>query len=224
MISDLEIQKNVMDEIRWEPSLNPAEIGVAVKHGIVTLTGQVDSFFKKQIAENSAKRVKGVKAIAEDIQIGVSPLQKRTDVDIAAAIVNALQWHTVLQEEKITIKVEDGVVYLEGEVEWAYQKKNAKTAIENLVGVSAIVNLIKVKPKLVAANIEQKIFDAFQRNASIDAKKIHLTIEGNKVIMTGTVQSFTEKEDAENAAWAAPGVLFVENKLMIETPEYIFYE
>jgi osmotically-inducible protein OsmY len=224
MKNDLEIQNDVMDEIRWEPSLNPSEIGVAVKEGIVTLSGQVDSFFKKQTAEKAAKRVKGVKAIAEDIQIGVSPSYKRTDADIAAAVVNALKWHTAVQEEKITVKVENGIVRLDGEVEWEYQKKNAKAAVENLSGVIAVANLIRIKPKLAASNIEQKISEAFQRNAAIDANKINVNVEGNRVTLTGTVRSFSEKDDAENAAWAAPGVLHVDNRIRIDAPEYAFYE
>jgi osmotically-inducible protein OsmY len=115
MKNDLEIQKDVIDEIGWEPSLNPSEIGVAVKDGVVALSGQVNSFFRKQMAEKAAKRVKGVKAIAEDIQIGVSPLYKRSDADIAAAALNALKWHAAVQEGKIIVKVEDGVIHLEGE-------------------------------------------------------------------------------------------------------------
>lgn len=187
MRTDLEIQKDVNDEIGWEPSLNPSEIGVAVKDGIVTLSGRVDSFFKKQIAEKAAKRVKGVKALAEDIQIGVSPSYKRSDTDIAAAVLNALKWHTVLEEEKITVKVEDGIVTLEGEVEWEYQRKNAATVVKNLSGVVAVTNLITVKPKLVSDDVEQKIVAAFQRNAAIDAKRITVNVEGDKVILTGTV-------------------------------------
>ncbi|MEQ7801952.1 BON domain-containing protein [Pedobacter sp. ASV1-7] len=224
MKSDLEIQKNVIDEIGWEPSLNPSEIGVSVKNGVVTLSGQVDSFYKKQTAEAAVKRIKGVKAIAEDIQIGVSPSYQRSDADIATAVLNALKWHTAVQEDKIKIKVEDRIVRLEGEVEWEYQRKNAKAAIENLNGVIAVNNLIRVKPNLVVSNIEQKISEAFQRNASIDAKKINVNVNGNKVILTGTVRSFTEKDDAENAAWAAPGVLHVDSKLEIDAPEYAFYE
>lgn len=224
MKSDLEIQKNVMDEIKWEPSLNPSEIGVAVKNGIVTLSGQVDSFFKKQTAERAVKRVKGVKAVAEDIQIGVSPSYERSDADIATAVFNALKWHAAVQEDKIKIKVENGIVKLEGDVECEYQRKNAKTAIENLSGVIAVNNLIRVKPKLIADNIEHKISEAFHRNAAIDAKKIVVNVDGNKVTLTGTVHSFSEKDDAENAAWAAPGVLHVDSKLRIDAPEYAFYE
>ncbi|MNJ95577.1 periplasmic protein [compost metagenome] len=224
MKSDLEIQKDVRDELGWEPSLNPSEIGVAVKDGVVTLSGEVDSYFKKQKAEKAVKRVKGVKAIAEDIQIGVSPSYQRSDTDIAIAILNALKWHTAVQEDKIQIKVEDGIVRLDGEVEWEYQRKNAKLAIENLNGVIAVINLITVKPKLASTNIVQKINEAFERNASIDAKRINVDVKGNKVILTGTVRSFTEKEDAEDAAWSAPGVLDVDSQLRVDTSEYVFYE
>lgn len=208
----------------WEPSLNPSEIGVAVKEGVVTLSGHVDSFFKKTTAENAAKRVKGVKAIAEDIQIGVSPSDQRSDTDIARAVIDALKWHSAVQDERIKVKVEDGIVRLEGEVEREFQRKNAKLAIQNLTGIVSVINLITVKPKLLVSEIEQKISSAFQRNASIDAKKIQVDVEDNKVILTGTIRSFSEKDDAENAAWAAPGVLHVESRIKIETPEYVYYE
>ena len=224
MRNDLEIQNDVMDELRWEPSLNPSEIGVAVKDGVVTLSGQVDSFFKKQTAEKVVRKIKGVKAIAEDIQIGVSPLYQRSDADIAADVLHALKWHPAVQEEKIKVRVENGVVRLDGEVEWEYQRKSAKTAIEYLIGVKEVINLITIKPVLSVSNVEKKIIDAFQRNASIDAKKITVNVDGNKVILTGTVRSFAEKEDAENAAWAAPGVLDVDSKIKIDTSEYVFYE
>jgi len=229
MRSDLEIQKDVMDELGWEPSLTPSEIGVAVKGGVVTLSGQVDSYFKKTIAEKATKRVKGVKAIAEEIQIGASPSYHRSDTDIAIAVLNALKWHTAVEEEKIKVRVEEGIVRLEGEVEWEYQRKNAKAAIENLNGVIAVINLIAVKPKLVTTNIKtseikQKITSAFQRNATLDAKKIQVEVEENKVTLTGTVRSLAEKDDAENAAWAAPGVLDVDSRLEVENPEFIFYE
>lgn len=224
MKNDFEIQKDVMDELGWEPSLNPSEIGVAVKDGVVTLSGQVDSFFKKQTAEKAVKRVRGVKAIAEDIQVGVSPSYRRSDADIASAVLDALKWHAAVQEDKIKVKVEDGIVRLDGEVEWDFQRKSAKSAIENLNGVIAVHNLIVVKPKIASSNIEQKISAAFHRHASLDAKKIHVDVDGDKVILTGTVRSFTEKDDAENAAWAAPGVLHVDSKIIIDAPEYAFYE
>ena len=156
MKSDIQIQKDVMDQLKWEPFLNSSEIGVAVKNGIVTLSGQVDSYSKKLTAENSAKKVSGVKAIAEEIQIGVSPAYKKNDAEIAEAILNALRWHTAVQEEKIKVKVENGNVRLEGEVEWEYQRNNAKVAIENLTGVRSVINAIIVKAKITTTDIQQK--------------------------------------------------------------------
>ena len=171
MKTDSQIQKDVMAQLKWEPFLNASEIGVAVKNGIVTLSGQVDSYLKKIAAEDAAKKIAGVKAIAEDIQIGVSPSNKKTDTEIAEAVVNALKWHTAVQEEKIKIKVENGLVRLEGEVEWEYQKTNAKSAVANLAGVNGVINLIVVKPKIVSSAIEKRINEAFHRSATIDSSK-----------------------------------------------------
>lgn len=224
MKSDVDIQKDVMDEIGWEPSLDPSKIGVAVKDGIVTLSGQVDSFFKKQSAERAAKRVRGVKAIAEDIQIGLSPSNKRSDADIAAAVLNALKWHTAVQEDTINVKVENGIVVLDGEVDWEFQRRNAIAAIENLTGVVAITNLITVKPRNAPSDTAENIISAIRRNSAVDEKKVKVNVEGNKVILTGTVNSFAEKQDVENAAWSAPGVLDVDNKLTIDLVDYAFYE
>ncbi|MEQ7801945.1 BON domain-containing protein [Pedobacter sp. ASV1-7] len=224
MKNDSKIQKDVMDELKWEPLLNPSEIGVSVKNGIVTLSGEVDSYVKKIAAESATKRVLGVKAVAEDIQVILSPSLKKTDADIAAAVLNALKWNSVVQEDKIKIKVEDGIVKLEGEVEWEFQRKNIKRSIEFLSGVRMVINLIKVKPIIYSSEIKQKITSAFQRSANLDSKAIEVTVTDNKVTLYGKVRSFTEKQDAEDAAWAAPGVLHVDNKLEIEEPEYIFYE
>lgn len=224
MKSSIQIQKDVMDELKWEPSLSASEIGVAVKNGVVTLSGRVDSYYKKLIAERAAKRVAGVKAVAEDIQVGISPTYRKSDAEIADAIVSVLKWHAAVQEEKIKIKVEDGIVRLEGEVEWGYQRTNAQSAIEHLTGVRSVINLISVKPSIKATEIEQKIQSAFARSANIDAQKIRVEVSGGKVILRGKVRSFAEKEDAERAAWAAPGVTSVESSLDLEVPEYEFEE
>lgn len=224
MKSDYQIQKDVMEELKWQAFLKASEIGVAVKNGVVTLSGHVDSYSKKLAAENAAKKIAGVKAVAEDIEVGISPIYRRTDAEIAEAVLDALKWHTAVQEEKIKIKVEDGNVKLEGEVEWEYQRAMAKTAIENLAGVRFVINLITVKPKISPTDIQEKIIAAFHRSATVDSSKIRAEVEGSKVTLRGTVRSIAEKEDAENAAWFAPGVMSVVNKIEIEVPEYEFEE
>lgn len=222
MKTDFQIQKDVMDELKWEPYLNAAEIGVSVKNGVVTLSGHVDSYSKKIKAEKTAKKIAGVKAIAEDIQVGISPTLRKTDTEIAEAVLNALKWHTAVQDEKIKIKVEDGIVRLEGEVDWEYQRKNAKKAVENLTGVRSVLNLITLKPQVIAADIESKINAAFHRSATVDADKIKAEVVGTKVTLFGKVRSLAEKEDAEIAAWNAPGVTSVVSKIEVEVPEYAF--
>lgn len=216
MKNDAQIQQDVLDQLKWDPLLNASEIGVSVKNGVVTLSGNVDSYLKKLEAEKQAKKVVGVKAIAEDIQVGVSPSYKRSDTEIAEAAVNAIKWHTSINEQSIKVKVEDGVITLEGEVDWGYQRESAKNAVVNLIGVRSVINNLTLKQKNAPENLKQKISAAFHRSASIDANKIQVEVEGNKAILKGKVRSFAEKEDAEDAIWSAPGIFRVENKLEVE--------
>ena len=220
MKSDTQIQKDIIDQLAWEPYLNKSQIGVSVKNGIVTLTGQVDSYPKKLAVENAAKKIAGVKAIAEDLQLGVTPVNTPADTEIAAAILDILKWDTAVREEKIKIEVENGNVKLEGEVEWEFERRNAEAAIEGLKGVRSVKNCIIVKPRLSAADIKQKIIAAFERNAVIDARKIDVDVADGKVTLRGTVRSFAEKKDAEDAVWFAPGVSRVESRIELEAPEH----
>lgn len=217
MKSDSEIQKDVMEELRWEPLLNASEIGVAVKNGVVTLSGTVNTYSKKLAAEEAAKRVMGVKAVAEDIEVKIALLGKKTDADIAEAVISALKWHTSVPDEKIKVKVEDGWVTLDGQVEWEYQRIAAKNAVNNLTSVAGVTNNIKIVSTIKTTDVKNKIAAAFQRSATVDAERINISAEGSKVILTGKVRSYVEKRDAENAAWLAPGVNTVENKLEIDT-------
>ena len=216
MKPDLEIQKDVMEELRWSPLLNASEIGVAVKSGVVTLSGNVDTYTKKLAAENAAKNVAGVKAVAQEIDVRISDFGKRTDTDIAQAVLNALKWHSAVKEDKIKMKVEDGWVTLEGEVEWEFQRSAARNSVENLLGVKGITNNIKVMPAVAATDVARKIGAAFHRSATLDSQKINLEVVGSKVVLKGKVRSYAEKKDAENAAWLAPGVSKVENDLLID--------
>lgn len=216
MRTDAEIQKDVMEELKWVPLLRSTEIGVAVKDGVVTISGIVDSYAKKVAAEKAATRVSGVKALAEDIEVKISGTGKRTDTEIAEAVLNALKWHSAMQENKIKVKVDNGWVTLEGEVEWEFQRSGARLMVEDLQGVTGIINNIRIVSKILATDIKEKISSAFQRNATIDADQIKIKVDGHKVVLTGKVRSWVEKNDAENAAWLAPGINTVDNKIEID--------
>lgn len=220
MKTDLEIQNDVMDELKWEPFLNASEIGVAVKNGVVTLSGTVDSYLKKKEAEKAAERVSGVKAVAEDIMVRYTNSVVDNDTDIAHAVVNALKWHSAIKDERMKVKVEDGVVTLDGDVDWAFQKNAAQSQIENLLGVKRINNNLIVKNSMPVKDIKQKIKAAFHRSATIDSEKVNIEITGTKVTLKGTVRSWAEKHDAESAVWAAPGINEVDNQLEVKSEVY----
>jgi osmotically-inducible protein OsmY len=222
MKTDIEIQKDVLDELKWEPYLNSTEIGVAVKNGIVTLSGTVNSYLKKTRAEKAAKRVAGVKAVAEDIEVKYSDSLLKNDTEVAEAILTALKWHSAINEEKIKVKVEDGVVTLDGEVDWEFQRNSAVMQIENLIGVKRIVNNVTIKTGILPKELKQKVNSAFHRSATIDSEKINIEVLGSKVVLTGKVRSWAEKNDAENAVWAAQGVNKVENNLEIDMEVFAF--
>lgn len=220
MKTDSELQKDVLAELKWEPSINATEVGVTVKDGIVTLTGYLNTYAEKITAEKATKRVLGVKAVVEKIEVKILGSDKRTDIDIAKAALDRLKWDTSVPKEGVLVKVENGWITLEGKVDWNFQKEAAKKAVQNLYGVRGVTNLVDVKSAIQPFEIKENIKKTFERNAILDAGKIEVITEGHKVTLSGTVQSWDEKKQAENAAWSAPGVWNVVDNLSIKTREY----
>jgi osmotically-inducible protein OsmY len=214
-MTDLEIRKNVEAELSFDPSINASEIGVAVKDGIVALTGRVDSYWEKIAAEEAAARVAGVKAVANELEIRLPFSSERTDEDIARAAVNRLEWTITVPKDRIKVKVSKGWVTLEGEVDWQFQKNAAEQAVRGLVGIKGVINHIVVKERPSTAEVKAKIEEALKRSAEVDASRITVETEGDKVILKGTVRSWFEREEAERAAWRAPGVRSVDNRIVV---------
>lgn len=215
MKTDMELRNDVMDELNWEPSLNPAAIGVAVKDGVVILSGYVDSYAEKQAAEHAVKRVSGVQAVAEEIEVRLPGLTVRSDPEIARAVENALTSNVWVPRDKIKITVEHGWLTLEGNVDWQYQKEAVEHAVRQLIGLKGVNNLVIVKPPIQPIEIKAKIEAALKRNARIDAKRITVTARGSKVTLAGKVRSWAEREEAQRVAWAAPGMFQVENLITV---------
>ena len=216
-MKDLELKRAVEAELNWEPSIrSAAAIGVRVKDGVVTLSGNVESYSEKLAAERAALRVAGVKAVANELEVRLPSSSERTDEDIAKAAADALAWTTGIPTDKIKISVDKGWITLKGTTSYYYQRQAAEDAVKNLWGVKGIINLISVQPGVSKTVVKQSIEDAMKRHAELDAQRIQVEIVGTKVILKGRAHSWYERKEAERVAWEAPGVTEVENQIQVE--------
>ena len=215
MKTDSQLQSDVLAELKWQPSVNAAHIGVTAKDNAVTLTGQVNHFTEKIAAQNAAKGVYGVKAVANDIEVELKGSSSRTDQDIAEAALNALKWDFEVPTDGVKVMVSNGYVTLEGSVDWQYQKDAADRCIQYLMGVKAITNTIGIKPTAKWSDVKREIEEAFRRSADLDARRIAVKTHDGTVTLSGSVSSWTERDEAMMAAWAAPGVTSVHDELAV---------
>ena len=216
MKTDTQLRDDIQAELTWAPDVKSSDIGVIVKDGVVTLTGHLSSYAEKYAVERAAQRVYGVKALAIELTVKLPFDNQRTDADIAMAAERALEWNVLVPDDKIHPMVEKGWLTLNGEVEWDYQRSAAESAVCNLMGVTGVSNLVKVKPKVSPADIEKKIHDALSRQADREARQLAITVSGSQVTLRGTVHSWTERDAVQGAAWATPGVTVVVNDLLVD--------
>lgn len=218
--TDTTLKQDILDELEWDPGIDAARVGVIVKNAVVTLSGKVNTYAEKVMAEKAAKRVYGVRAVVQDIEVKPAGNMQYKDQDIAAAAIHSLRWNTNVPDERIKLKVEDGWITLDGTVDWNYQKNAAKSAVQNLAGVRGVINIINVKTAIEPYNLKERIKKAFERNAQIDAGNVDVKVEERKVVLSGHVQSWAEKRQAREAAWSAPGVAEVEGHIEIRAREF----
>lgn len=216
MSSDIALRQHILNELEWEPSVDAVHIGVLVEDGVVTLSGYVRSYAERAIAEQVVARVKGVKALALDLQVRLPHNKKSEDDQIAKRALKIIAWDTTVPDDKVRIKIENGWITLSGEVEWNFQKEAVETAVRKLSGVIGITNQITVKPHADAGNVKHRIEEALRRNAQLDAEGIRVSVEGEKVRLEGHVPRWHERSIAEQAAWSAPGVSAVEDFILVK--------
>jgi osmotically-inducible protein OsmY len=215
MKTDLQLKKDIESELEWDPSIKATNVGVAVKDGIVTLTGHLETYAEKYATERAVQRVEGVKSVAVELDVKLDPLHKRTDADIAAATESAMRWHSLVPADRIKVRVEKGWVTLSGEVEWDYQRQQAVKAVRPLTGVVGVSDNIAIKPKVNASNISHRIRDALARQAEREAKNIEVSVSGQTVTLHGKVHSWAERTAVQGAAWSAPGISTVINQVEV---------
>jgi osmotically-inducible protein OsmY len=214
-MSDKQLQHAVLQELEWDPQVRSTNIGVGVKDGVVTLSGFIESYYEKNHAERAAKRVHGVQAVANDLEVKLRTGKERPDPDIARAAIQALESHSAVSHERIQVTVRDGWVTIEGHVDWNYQKEAAEAAVRYLTGVKGVTNCIAVEPGVSPTEVKERIEEALRRSAELEARRITVETSNSTVILHGGVQTWTEREEAEEAAWRAPGVTKVENRIMV---------
>ena len=220
MKTDSELQRDVMTELKWEPTINAAEIGVAVKDGVVTLSGDVDTYSMKWAAERAVRRVSGVKGLAEEVNVSLPDPYKRSDEDIARLATTVLSWNVWIPRDRVKVTVRNGWITLSGDVDWFYQEEHAVDAVRHMIGISGVTNRITIKPPMPAVKefeVKTGIENALKRNARLyrDAERIQVEISGSKVTLRGYVGSWADYDEAEYSAYCAPGVSEVENKLVV---------
>lgn len=218
MSEELKLQERVIDELNFDPAVNAAHIGVSVHGTVVALNGHVESYAEKFAAERAARRVKGVTGVAQEIEVRLPADKKTADDEIAQRAVKMIDWNVALPPGRVKVKVEHGVVTLEGTVEWDYQRVEAEYDVRKLSGVKAVINELTVRPRVDAGDIHAKLMAAFERSAEVEANRITVEVIGGKVILGGKVDSWIERQEAERAAWSVPGVTSVEDQIAIGRP------
>lgn len=215
MRSDNDIKRDVEDELKWDPDIDPIDIAMTAKSGVVTLAGFVKSYGQKFAAERAVKRVAGVVGVANDIEVRLPGTDERPDPDIARDAVTAIKNRLPYSSENLKVVVKNGWITLEGSVEWNYQRESAESAVRWVKGVKGVSNLIRIAPRVAPTEIKQRIEQAFRRSAEVDANRVTAEADGGEVVLKGTVRSWAERQEAERAAWAAPGVVKVDNRIVI---------
>lgn len=216
MKTDAQLKLDVSNELDWDPAINATNVGVAVKSGVVTLTGHLDTYAEKHAIERAAQRVQGVQAVAVELDVKLAPGHQRSDADIAAAAESSFEWHAMVPDQRVRVMVEKGWVTLSGEVDWEHQRSSAYAAVRPLTGVVGVTNNITLKAQVTPVQVASRIRDALARQAQREARNVEVIVSGSKVTLRGKVHSWAERAAVQGAAWAAPGITQLVNELVVD--------